>query len=341
MKKTIEFPGIHLPEIDDATRREFLIGAAGLLLLPAACGSGENGEPSGETRAIEHEFGTTEVPVNAERVLTTSDAVEFDSLLALGRKPMATGILYERSEFTPWTEGQDVSGIETFPSVQTGVNVETVATFDPDLVMIPARDLKERMFDQLSQVAPTVPTASQQPGNANAWRDVLSLVAECVGEEEMVDSLAREVEDRLAEVRGRVEELGLTEVSLVSPYTGQGLFVFGNTSPQGLLLREIGFTRPADQRELSGDGSEKISLENIPDLDTDLLLVIESDPAAMEELEEDELFKQLAAVREGRYVRVPEEISSASFFQSVLSLPWAAEKYLEVIEAALAGNNPA
>jgi hypothetical protein len=34
-KKTIEAPGMLLPEIDDVTRREFLIGSAGLLLLPA------------------------------------------------------------------------------------------------------------------------------------------------------------------------------------------------------------------------------------------------------------------------------------------------------------------
>lgn len=66
MTKTIErvrtFPP--LPEIDDATRREFLLGAAGLLLLaPYGCGSsvgsgGEGGSgPSGETRVVEHAAG--------------------------------------------------------------------------------------------------------------------------------------------------------------------------------------------------------------------------------------------------------------------------------------------
>lgn len=62
MTKTIERPEMALPplpEIDDVTRGAFLIGAAGLLLIPAGCGSngGNGGDASGETRTVEHALG--------------------------------------------------------------------------------------------------------------------------------------------------------------------------------------------------------------------------------------------------------------------------------------------
>ncbi len=67
MTKKIEAAerGIAVPPhiVDDLTRREFLIGSAGLLLLPAGCGGdgGNGGEAtSGETRTIEHAFGEVE-----------------------------------------------------------------------------------------------------------------------------------------------------------------------------------------------------------------------------------------------------------------------------------------
>jgi ABC-type Fe3+-hydroxamate transport system substrate-binding protein len=90
MKKTIETPGMLLPEVDDATRREFLIGAAGLLLLPAACGGQQDGgdSPSGETRTVEHQLGTTEVPVNPQRIVALDSAIIPDGLLALDEKPV-------------------------------------------------------------------------------------------------------------------------------------------------------------------------------------------------------------------------------------------------------------
>lgn len=92
MTNTIESSerGITLPsspEVDDVTRREFLIGAAGLMLLPAACNSGEEGEgtrASGDTRTIRHASGETEVPAKPRRTVSLTSVTELDGLLTLG-----------------------------------------------------------------------------------------------------------------------------------------------------------------------------------------------------------------------------------------------------------------
>lgn len=81
MTKTIEPAGLPpLPEVDDATRREFLIGADGFLLLPSGTPGGEQqgeGGGPGATRTVrDHWYGTG--PIAAGLVLDDIEA-------ALGR----------------------------------------------------------------------------------------------------------------------------------------------------------------------------------------------------------------------------------------------------------------
>jgi ABC-type Fe3+-hydroxamate transport system substrate-binding protein len=109
MKKEIERPRIAFPEIDDVTRREFLIGA-GLIALDPACGrSGEEDAfGSSETRAIEHALGTTRVPTEPRRVVSLTGSSDMDALLALSFEPVTAGANYPAGDgnhrFECWLE---------------------------------------------------------------------------------------------------------------------------------------------------------------------------------------------------------------------------------------------
>ncbi|MGH3089198.1 MAG: twin-arginine translocation signal domain-containing protein, partial [Rubrobacteraceae bacterium] len=60
------FPEIH----NDLTRRDFLAAAALIALAPGCGGGEESGEgASDETKEVEHSLGTSDVPVEPERVI--------------------------------------------------------------------------------------------------------------------------------------------------------------------------------------------------------------------------------------------------------------------------------
>lgn len=118
MTKTIEMPGVTLPEIDDTTRREFLLGIAGLLLLPAACGGdGEGGGSSGRTRTVELASGTVKVPSDPQRVVVLQSFV-LPHMLPMGVEPIAVSMIedtLEPSEIVPtWLDASLPEGIATF-----------------------------------------------------------------------------------------------------------------------------------------------------------------------------------------------------------------------------------
>jgi len=119
-----------LPQIDDITRREFLIGGAGLMLLPGCAASESRNEPSAETRSFEHALGTSEIPVKPERVITLNDTL-MTHLLEVGFEPVGScGIEGDRFR----TEGFDTSGIEHV-GILNEPNLEAVARLEPDLVI--------------------------------------------------------------------------------------------------------------------------------------------------------------------------------------------------------------
>jgi len=304
MPKTTELPLSTpvlspLPEVDDATRREFLIGAAGLLLLPAGCGSGEAGrsEASGETRIVEHALGQTEVPVRPERIVSLSPAEITDPLIALGRKPVgsvttapddpASGA---SSGYPPALAGR-VEGIESVGSYPP--NVEKIAALEPDLVLCFEYD--EGIYDQLSRVAPTVAVDSR----VNDFKERLRKIAAVVGAQE-------EAEEVLADYRTRVEELRPelegTTVAVVYPY-GDDILVHGLEYISSKVLADLGLEVQAVGDEFNEYGTGFISEELVPEITAEHIFMPTyglEDDTTVEEVLKRPLWRELEAVREGR-----------------------------------------
>ena len=83
MTKTIQRPGPVLPGVEDVTRRDFLVGGAGLLALGlAGCGADGGGASSGETRRVQSPMGPVELPADPKRLVAIY-ATDVDVALAL------------------------------------------------------------------------------------------------------------------------------------------------------------------------------------------------------------------------------------------------------------------
>lgn len=226
------------------TRREFLIGTGSLLVLGVAgCGSEEaRDEPSGGTRTVEHALGDTEVPENPERI-ATADYDTLGTLLALGVEPVGTtGLEY----YGPYLEGIP-EGIESLDGEEGLPNLERVALVEPDLIVGP-KDAVEPVYDQLSQIAPTVALPQQD------WKENLRLVAGIAGETEQAERIIEEYDARIEELRAALgDRLDDTTATVVRSNTEVGTFRnYGRQSLPGGVLDDVGLPRPATE-----DGTEE------------------------------------------------------------------------------------
>lgn len=308
MTKTIKVPERRmilppLPEIDDATRREFLIGAAGLLLLaPYGCGggSGAGGETtSGGTRPFEHAAGVTDVPVRPQRIVTTSDQNALLPLLELGVEPVASAGLVEEdgTEMFRRVEGFDTSDIE-FVGSYGQPNAEAVAAQQPDLIV--GYEFDEEYYDTLSRIAPTVLIQIFDRDLDEALLDFADLVGRRDRAEQLRTAYVRRVDSLVDELADRRDELS---VSVISAGDSPGQFYRADVGQAlGTVMEDLNLPRPAPQR---GEGDfEPFSMESLSKHDADVVLVVnyseEGQDPNVRALVESPLYKSLAAYEAGQ-----------------------------------------
>jgi iron complex transport system substrate-binding protein len=285
-----------LPEIEDVTRRQFLIGAAGLVLLPAGCGGGEEGEAPGETLAVRHRLGTTEVPSRPRRVFCVEARGMLEIALALDLPTIAAGT-YEDEPFPPAvSELAREAGVEPLSISGEGPSLEAVARLEPDLILGPTY-LVESAYEQYAQIAPTLalPTNQDEP-----WAETLRRLAEEFGREDQAAGPIGEYEDERERLREKWgERLETVTVSIF--YAGtDGVYVYGDSSLIYQTLRDLGGVTPEGYDPEGRD----ISPERIDLLDADVLLRLSFGEEYDLDLSENALYQKLPAVAAGRVVTV-------------------------------------
>lgn len=254
------------------------------------------------TRTIEHAAGTTEVPVDPQRIVTLQDQNALLPLLELGVTPVASAALVndDGSHTFRRTEGFDTDGIE-FVGAYGEPDLEAIAAAQPDLI-VSDEGSAEGFYDELSQIAPTVLVQVFERPLSDALEDF----AEVVGREERAAELRAEYEARIEELRDALgDDLERTSVSLLS--TGDpGTFYQSDSGGQAqhTVMRDLGLVRPLLQRESEAEDFAEYSLERLPEHDADAVILTdfggeEADPGVTALLESP-LHANLAATQAGQ-----------------------------------------
>jgi iron complex transport system substrate-binding protein len=285
------------------TRREFLVGVAAAALL-TACGAGGSSESSGSgTRTIRHFAGTTEVPVDARRIVTLQDQNALLPLLELGVRPVASaGLLAEDgSRVFRRTDSFDTTGIE-FIGEYGEPNLEAIAGVRPDLI-ISDEFSADGFYEQLSQIAPTVFVQVFDRPLTEALLDF----ARVVGREDDAAEFERTYRARIDRFKADLgDDLARTSVSLLS--TGDpGTFYQADSGGQAqfTVMRDLGLLRPAPQRPGANEDFSEFTFEAIPEHDADAVIVndfsgdSQGDPGVTS-LVESPLYVNLAASKAGQ-----------------------------------------
>lgn len=281
-----------------AARRRFTRLALGLpllgLLTPPATAQPADTQRRSVRDAMDREQS---IPLRPQRVLALSER-DLDCLLALELVPVAASQGRAQQGFPPYLAAR-AAGVASLGQFAQP-SMDRVIAARPDLIL--AGGLADaKLLAQLSRIAPTLVSHS----GAEPWPRTLQRIADWTGRAERVAPLMQRHEQRVAELRRPLARQSGRSVSLVR-WTPQGPVYMKGEAFAGLLLGELGFTRPPRQQEAGAGHSAPLSREALDQIDADWLLIgmfasgPAHDPQALAGLMARPEFRELRATRGGR-----------------------------------------
>lgn len=281
-----------------------------LAVVFTACSTGQKTEEVQETvntdaqvRVIEHAMGQTEITGEPKRVVVlTNEGTE--ALLELGVKPVGAVKSWTGN---PWYKHieKDMEGVQNLGE-ESQVNIEAIAVLEPDLI-IGNKMRHEKIYDQLSQIAPTVYSDTLR----GEWKANLAFYAKVLNKEAEGNEIIKNFDDRITSIATLAGDKLKTEVSIVRFMPGKTRIYLGDTF-SGTILKQLGFARPENQR--SDEFTVEIGKERLTEADGQVIFYFtyetgDGQGAAREtEWLEDPMFKTLNAVKNNKVYKVDDAI---------------------------------
>lgn len=254
--------------------------------------------------SVEHAMGISQVPQQAQRVITV-DTAALDAALALGIKPIGS-VIYNQF---PTYLGDQTQGI-TSVGEGTQPNLETILSLKPDLIL-GSKISSGKIYQHLDRIAPTVLT--QGSGRDGEWQDNFRLFAQALNKEAEGQQVLAGYQQRVKALRQQVEDIDQTLVSIVA--TGQGrIGLYTANSFSGSVMKDIGFGRPSKQKNANGYVVQ-IAREDLASMNGDLLFLIHNPQISgsfdYQSFVTDPLWSKLKAVRNKSIYEVNSEVWTA------------------------------
>ncbi|SHK05152.1 iron complex transport system substrate-binding protein [Nocardiopsis flavescens] len=338
--------------MDSTLRRSGGIGTAALLALGlVACGTPAEEEAPAAGPAdgafpvsIESALGTAEITEAPERVVTLGQG-SAETAIALGTVPVGVEDYEWGSDDTgylPWVHEAVTEAGAELPTRFAGaedIDFEAIIELEPDVILAPWSGVTQEQYDILTDIAPTV-AYPDLPWSTD-WDQQIEIIGEALGKAEDAQGLIDGIETQFEEAAAAHPEFADLTFSYVYN-TGPGtLGVFLPDEQRVAMVRGLGLTvDPVVETfpETEGTDSAVIGLENADRLaDSDLVFTFYSSPENREEIEAQDLYQAIPAVGRGSIV-APEDqpFVTGSSIINPLTVPWALERYVPLIEEAAA-----
>ncbi|MDV6264246.1 iron-siderophore ABC transporter substrate-binding protein [Rhodococcoides yunnanense] len=313
--------------------------ALALTACSSDAGDGGSSDPADAGGVVVTDmFGEVEVPANPQRVVALgwSDA---ETALALGVQPVGASdwLGVGGNGLGPWVD----ESYDTDPTIvgTFDVDMESVAALAPDLILWTRSTNDKAVYDDLSEIAPTV---AAPPGTdvayGTTWDGQTEIVAQALGK---VDEGKKLVDDTKALFDDTVTanpEFADKTVAVGTLYSGQvGAYVRGDTRVD--FLESLGLKNTPAVQDLAEPGKFSIDLseENISALDADLTVMFPIGTGP-EVITDNPSIQGLPSARDGRLVVLGDQnLSNAFSAASVAGTRYALENAVPLFAAPLKG----
>ena len=269
------------------------------VLMFAGCGnssSSNNDKTSENTITVTDVRGEVEIPTEPERIVDLSGNSDILSILGYKVIGTANSDAYDYTKFPSYLEdtleGAEILGY----SMQDTMDVEAVMNLNPDLIIIST--VQEKMYDQLSEIAPTVMIQLE----ALNWKDDVESFAKVFGKEEEADNWLKNYEEKSKEAGDKIKaEYGEDTTYLSFLASGGQFFVFDGAGFGSVLYEDMQLAKPEGMPEQSDISLPVVTYEGLASINTDYIFLIAT-PEDLEQLESNSIWNSLPAVKEGHVV---------------------------------------
>lgn len=292
---------------------------------------------------FKHVYGETTIPSEPKRIVSLSYG-RSDTLWALGIKPVGVRFWYGDDEYGVWPWARETFESfgsnyqpEVFP--RGDLDIEKVAALKPDLILALWSGIKQEEYEILSKIAPVIAHDPQYNAYGTPW-DVMTLtVGKAVGKYDQAKAAVKGINDKITKIAAdHPKWQGKT--SSVAFYWKDQPGAYTQTDIRARLINQMGFiTNPNITAKAKPDGfTVSFSKEDMTPLESDVLFWVISNQKSLDNIKDLKMRKAMQTHKEGREVLVDELLTGAFSHATILSLPYALDSLVPLIEAAVDGD---
>jgi len=274
----------------------------------------------GDTVKVTDVRGEVEIPANPKRIVDLSGNSDILSILGYKVVGTANSDAYDYTKFPSYLE-DTLSGAKILGySMQDTMDIEAVMNLNPDLIVIST--VQEKMYDALSEIAPTVMIQLE----ALNWKDDVRALGKVFDKEDVANEWIANYESKAKEAGDKIKaKYGDDTTYLSFLASGGQFFVFDGAGFGDVLYKDMGLAKPVGMPEQTDISLPVVTYEGLAAIQADYIFAIATEED-LAQLEANSIWNNLPAVKNGNVVI----LESSPYFNQGYS-PIGREKLVDEI----------
>lgn len=274
----------------------------------------------GDTVKVTDVRGEVEIPANPKRIVDLSGNSDILSILGYKVVGTANSDAYDYTKFPSYLE-DTLSGAKILGySMQDTMDIEAVMNLNPDLIVIST--VQEKMYDALSEIAPTVMIQLE----ALNWKDDVRALGKVFDKEDVANEWIANYESKTKEAGDKIKaKYGDDTTYLSFLASGGQFFVFDGAGFGDVLYKDMGLAKPVGMPEQTDISLPVVTYEGLAAIQADYIFAIATEED-LAQLEANSIWNNLPAVKNGNVVI----LESSPYFNQGYS-PIGREKLIDEI----------
>ncbi|GAA0083678.1 ABC transporter substrate-binding protein [Clostridium sp. CTA-7] len=269
-----------------------------MLVGCSANGGTTENKTSEKTITVTDVRGEVEIPENPQRIVDLSGNSDILSILGYKVIGTANSDAYDYTKFPSYLE-ETLKGAEILGySMQDTMDIEAVMNLKPDLIVIST--VQEKMYDQLSEIAPTVMIKLE----ALNWKEDVKAFAKLFNKEDIANKWLEDYEAKAKAAGDNIKkEYGQDTTYLSFLASGGQFFIFDGAGFGSVLYEDMGLKKPEGMPQQSDISLPVVTYEGLASIKADYIFLMATDED-LAQLESNAIWNSLPAVKEGKVVKL-------------------------------------